>query len=97
MGLKEKEIIARVVHSVAGAAGVKVVVFGSQARGDAGFGSDIDLGLERGDGTPLPPGLVADIQEALDESALEKRVEVVDLGRASYRFREEALSQAISL
>ena len=93
----EKEIIARVMHSVPGALGLRMLVFGSQARADAAFGSDIDIGLERRDGTPLPPGLVADIQEAFDESSLEKRVEVVDLARTSHRFRNEALSQVISL
>lgn len=95
VGQKEKEAIARVLRSVPLAAGVKAVLFGSQARGDASFGSDIDLGLERADGRPLAPGLVADIQEAFDESSLEQRVEVVDLARASRRFRNEALSQVV--
>lgn len=87
----------RVLYAVPGTAGLKMVVFGSQARNDASFGSDIDVGLEQKDGKPLPPGLVADIQEAFDESMLLKRVEVVDIARTSRRFRDEALSQAISI
>ena len=94
---KEKETIVRVLRSFPGTVGVKAVIFGSQASGEASFGSDIDLGLERADGKPLPPGVVADIQEAFDESSLEKRVEVVDLARASGRFRSEALSRALSV
>ena len=97
IGAKEKEIIAHLVRSIPGAAGISAVVFGSQARGDATLGSDIDVGLESKDGAPLPPGLLADIQEALDDSPLLERVEVVDLARTSRRFRSEALSHTISI
>ena len=97
IGLKEKKIIADVLQSIPEAAHLTAVVFGSHARDDASFGSDIDIGLERKDGMPLQPGLLQDIQEALENSPLEQRVEVVDLARASDSFRNEALSHTIAI
>ncbi len=93
----KKKQIARIARSIPGAGSIRVVVFGSQARGDSAFGSDIDVGIERADGLPLRPGVLADIQEAFDESSLEERVEVVDIARASGRFRSEALQNAVAL
>lgn len=97
VGQKEKDIIAHTVRSVPGAERVKVVVFGSQARGDAAFGSDIDVGIESIHGGPLPPGLLSDIQDALDESPLSARAEAVDLARSGSGFRERALAHAVPL
>jgi len=97
ISLGEKKSIVRTVRSVPGARDLAVVIFGSQARGDARFGSDIDIGVEHTDGQPIAPGIVADIQEALDESPLKQRTEVVDLSRTSREFRTEALSHAIAL
>lgn len=94
---KEQELLARVVRGVPGTEGVKAIIFGSQVRGEAHFGSDIDLGLESKDGGVLPPGLVSDVQEALDESPLLQRVDVVDLSRAGVRLRQEALAHAITI
>lgn len=89
--------IVEILRSVPGTEQARTVLFGSQARGDAVFGSDIDIGIESVDGTPLPHGLLADIEEAFDNSSLEERVQVVDLARASAAFRREALSHAILL
>ena len=97
IGSTEKAIIANVLRSVLGAEGVTAVVFGSQARGDASEGSDIDIGLRAANGLPLPSGLLSDIQDALDDSPLMQRVEVVDLARTSQQFRDEALSRTIAL
>ena len=94
---EQKEAITRIMRSIPSAGDVRVVIFGSRARGDARFGSDIDVGIERKDGMPLPPGFLADVQEAFDESSLEERVEVVDLARVSPGFRYEALSHSVSL
>ena len=97
IGEKEKEIILRALRSVSGAERLSILIFGSQARGDASFGSDIDVGVKRLDGSPLPPGALADMQEALDESSLTGRAEVVDLARTSQKFRTRALEHTISL
>ena len=97
IGAKERATIANVLRSVPGAEGVTAVVFGSQARGDASDGSDIDIGLRAANGMPLPAGLLSDIQDALDDSPLVQRVEVVDLARTSQQFRDEALSRTIAL
>lgn len=59
----------------------KVWLFGSQARGDAGVRSDIDvavLPLEE-----LPPGVLSGLREALEESTVPQRVDLVDLRDAS--------------
>ncbi len=64
----------------------KVYLFGSRARGDARRWSDVDvavLPLE-----PLPPRMLGDIREALEESHVPYTVDVVDLSSADAAFRE---------
>jgi len=71
----------------------RIYLFGSRARGDASPTSDIDvavLPLE-----PLPPGTLAEIREALEESRVLYPVEVVDLSEAAPEFRERVLAEGI--
>ena len=74
------EVRRRVQAALAGHR-VRVWLFGSQARGDAGTRSDIDvavLPLEE-----LPSGLLSGLREALEESTVPQRVDLVDLREAS--------------
>jgi len=90
---KIREIVERVV----GRGQVRVYVFGSQARGTARFGSDIDIGIERLDGKPLSPGMLEDTKDAFEDSSIVERVDVVDFARAAPSFKAKALEHAIAV
>jgi len=62
----------------------EVVLFGSWARGDRRRWSDIDVGI-RGKG-PLPPLLLENLREVLEESTIPYRVEIVDLATVGPEF-----------
>lgn len=72
---------------------VRVFLFGSAAREEAGPTSDVDLAvLPLG---PLPVGLLAELREAVDESGLVRRVDVVDLSQASPELRREVEREGV--
>jgi len=60
--------------------GVRLILFGSRARGDCRPTSDIDLAL-RAD-KPIPAWALAEMRERLEESHLPLRVDLVDYARA---------------
>ncbi len=64
--------------------GIRVSVFGSRAGGTPKPWSDLDLVLE-GDG-PLGLGLLAELAEAFDESALPWKVDLIDRRTVSAAF-----------
>lgn len=70
------------------------VVFGSRAIGRARRYSDIDVAIT---GASLCASELAAISEALEESNLPYRVDLVDLTDASDDFRAVALSRAVAL
>lgn len=70
----------------------RVFLYGSRARGTATKTSDIDVGIVPNQ--PLPPDLLSEVREALEESTILYPVEVVDLSRADARFRDNALKDA---
>jgi predicted nucleotidyltransferase len=85
--------------AILGAAGVdfarhRPVVFGSRAEGTARRYSDIDLGLA---GEPLSFDQLGRLSEALEESELPYRVDVVNLAETSREFRALALARAVPL
>ncbi len=57
-----------------------VYLFGSRARGNARASSDVDIAIESAE--PLPPVLLAEIRDALEESTVPYNVDVVDLRTA---------------
>ena len=75
--------------------GVRVWVFGSRARGAARTWSDLDLALEGS--APLDEDTLLALRDALEESELSLRVDVVDLGRISERFRRIVESERTPL
>jgi len=89
------KILDEVRHIVLEVLGEQAVVylFGSCARGEASSISDIDLAVEALN--PLPPGLLADLRERLEESHVPYRVEVVDLSKADPHFRERVLKEGV--
>ena len=85
--------VRHIVLEVLGERGAFVYLFGSWARGQATSVSDIDLAVETLN--PLPPGLLADLRERLEESHVPYRVEVVDLSKADPHFRERILKEGV--
>ena len=66
--------------------GVSVRVFGSRAKGTAKPYSDLDLALKGKD--RLPSAFLADLAEALSESDLPFKVDVLDWQSVAPSFRE---------
>jgi predicted nucleotidyltransferase len=71
----------------------KVYLFGSWARGENRRTSDIDVAVLPS--APLPPGVLSAIREALEDSRIVYRVDLVDLSAASPEFREKALKEGV--
>jgi predicted nucleotidyltransferase len=70
-----------------------VYLFGSWARGDEVRTSDIDIAvLPR---SPLPCGLLARLRDALEESRIPYRIELVDLGTTDLVFRKQVLKEGV--
>ncbi len=85
------EVRRLAVRELAG--GAEVYLFGSFARGTARRGSDIDLAvLPRADAAQ---GALSRLREALEESWVPYRVDVVDLREADPAFRERVLKEGV--
>ncbi|TSE28210.1 Nucleotidyltransferase domain protein [Tepidimonas thermarum] len=85
---RDREAIGRILAPVVRRYGADVWLFGSRARGDARRASDIDVALRAP--TPVPPDVLAGVREALEESHIPFRVDLVD-----YRSAAEGLQRAI--
>ncbi len=70
-----------------------IYLFGSYARGDTRRSSDIDVAVDPTG--PLPSGALARLREALDESTIPRRVEVLDLRDADPDFRDRVRREGI--
>ena len=80
--MKREEVLQQVrsvVESVAEQANVQVYLFGSWARGEERVTSDIDLAIEGEDASEM----AMQVREALEESNIPYRVDVVNLVEAS--------------
>jgi predicted nucleotidyltransferase len=71
----------------------RVYLFGSWARGEACRISDIDVAILPSE--PLPPGLLPDIDEALENSVSLYPVDLVDLTTVPEAFRARVLAEGI--
>jgi predicted nucleotidyltransferase len=81
-----------VLGAVAGRA-VRVYVFGSSVTGFAHRASDIDVAIEAQD--PLPPEVLGELRDQLEESDIPYHVDVVDLGTVSPGFRERVRREGV--
>jgi|KBSMisStandDraft_5_1062788.scaffolds.fasta_scaffold3582119_1 predicted nucleotidyltransferase len=75
--------------------GARAVVFGSRAHGGARQYSDLDLALEWD--RPLGLDLMGEIAEALSESDLPYKVDLVDLALVDPPFRARVAADGIAL
>lgn len=71
---------------------VKVVLFGSRARGDAELTSDIDLGIIPG--KTFDRGKLILLREYVDELNIPYKVEIVDFSTVSVEFKKSTLQEA---
>jgi predicted nucleotidyltransferase len=76
-------------------AGARVLVFGSRAHGRARQYSDLDLALEWE--RPLGLDLIGQIAEALSESDLPYKTDIVDLATVDPAFRGRIAADCITL
>jgi predicted nucleotidyltransferase len=72
-----------------------VWVFGSRVTGSARRYSDLDLALQ--DDAPLDWGILAQLKDALSESDLTVKVDLVDLLAVDKAFREFIKNQMVHL
>ncbi len=70
---------------------VEVYLFGSAARGTLRRGSDLDVGVLPL--APLPPALLSNLREHLENSNLLHPVEIVDLSQATSDFVERVKTE----
>lgn len=87
-----REVRRIVLRGLAGRR-ARVYLFGSWARGQASRVSDIDVAILPMEN--LPVGLLAEIQDALDESLSLYPVDLVDLTAASDAFRARVLAEGL--
>jgi len=88
------EEIKRLVLSRLGPDDAQVYLFGSWARDDIRQASDIDLAVEPKRG--FDEKRLADLADALEESNIPYRVEVVNIRLADNRFRSRVTSEGVT-
>jgi len=72
---------------------IKIVVFGSRARGEETVGSDVDIGIISVDS--LNGQKLTLVKEKIEQLNLPYNVDVVDLSQSSEKFRSDVLKDAI--
>lgn len=85
--------VKALVREILGSTRADVYLFGSWARGTQRNTSDIDVAIESAE--PLPRALLASLREALEESTIPNRVDVVDLAETDAVFRDGARREGI--
>ena len=70
---------------------VEIWAYGSRVNGESHDASDLDLVVRTADLKPLPPGLLWDFKEALQESNIPILVQVFDWARLPESFHANIL------
>ena len=90
MNKAEKEIKEIIFHFL-DPKKYQVFIFGSRAAGKAKKYSDYDIGILGKE--PVPWNMLAKIEEALEDSDLPYKVDIVDFALVSSGFKKVALSK----
>lgn len=93
----EREILERFLIRPLKAEGVMIWIFGSRARGDHKRFSDIDVLYAVPDGVDLRPGLISEIKEALEESNLPYKVDLVHEPELAESYRASVRKDRIAV
>lgn len=72
---------------------VRVYLFGSRARGAGRRTSDVDVAIDSDE--PLPPIMLSNLREDLEESTVPYFVDVIDMESVSPEFRRRILSEGV--
>ncbi|AWK85148.1 nucleotidyltransferase family protein [Azospirillum thermophilum] len=91
--LRALDTVKRTVFDRLAGHPARVYLFGSRARGDAGQRSGIDVAIEPPE--PRQPGLIALIDEDLEESTVPYFVDVVDLSTAGSKLRDAVKRESV--
>lgn len=92
---KTKKALKEVVFQFFDRSRDKVFIFGSQVGGRSARYSDIDIGIESA--KKIPWSKISLLEEALTESDLPYKVEIVDFNDVSENFKQVAKKKIISL
>jgi predicted nucleotidyltransferase len=92
-GRSDLEIVRDIVLRGLTGLQCRVVLFGSRAKGHPGRASDVDVAVLPRE--PLPRGALSSIREALEESRVPWRVDLVDLSDVDPSFRSRVLDEGI--
>ncbi len=92
-GSRDLDEVRRIVLRRLAGHPARVYLFGSFARGQASRVSDIDVAILPAE--PLPIGLLAEIQEELENSESLYPVDLVDLSGAPEPFRSRVLNEGV--
>jgi predicted nucleotidyltransferase len=94
---QDLQILFELVISPLKASGATVWIFGSRARGDHKVFSDIDIMFETKDNNPFPTGFISGLKEAIEESRLPFKVDLVDFKDMADSYRTTALADRIQI
>lgn len=83
----------RIVISKLAGRNARAFLFGSMVHGNTHSASDIDIAIDPVE--PLPSSLIAEIADALEESDIIRRVDLVDLSKASAELRRRVEKEGI--
>lgn len=87
------KMVKRVVFAEIGEYPAKVYLFGSWARGEEHRSSDIDIAVELPG--EAPAGVLVRLREALEESTVPYRVDVVDLAEAVVELADKVRKEGV--
>ena len=87
------ERLKRILSTHLAGCGARVWLFGSMATGQWNRFSEIDVAVDAGG--RLPPGLRADLEEALEESTIPYHVDLMDLADADEALRASILREGV--
>ena len=90
---RDLDEVRRIVFEELRGIEAKVYLFGSWARNQARRYSDIDVGILAAG--PLPPEVLLDLAEKLDQSEVLYPVDLVDLANAPASLRNRVLEEGI--
>jgi uncharacterized protein len=70
----------------------QVFLFGSRAKGDAGFASDFDIGIVSDN---LDPMILVELADIIEESFVPYKVDLVDFSKVDDSFKKQALKKIV--
>ncbi|TCS95191.1 hypothetical protein EDC36_11627 [Tepidimonas ignava] len=91
---RDREEIVRILAPLAQRHQAIVYLFGSRARGDARRTSDIDLAVRAA--MPIPADTLAEAKQALEDSRVPFRVDLVDYETAASELRQAIDAEGVA-